>query len=313
MIFSQLGAILMRQPALVGWFCQSSNADRTSEPKLAVTLPLPPKSKFSMERKKRKPTRKTFGKRPGKPAPAPIHAPAELPMRLNKYVAHCGICARRQAGEYVKQGLVKVNGEVELNPGYLVQESDQVAFRDKPIKLETRKVYILLNKPKNVITSSSDEKGRQTVLDIVGKEVSERIFPVGRLDRMTTGLLLITNDGDLAKKLSHPSHEIEKFYQVELDKPVTKKDLERIQEGVKLEDGLAPVDAAGYVEGKKNVIGIGIHIGRNRIVRRIFEHLGYQVVKLDRTYYAGLTKKDIPRGRFRHLSEREVVMLKHFK
>lgn len=245
--------------------------------------------------------------------PAPARTDSELPMRLNKFVAHCGICARRQAAEYVKKGMVKVNGEKQIDPSYLVQEEDQVEFNGKSIKLEERKVYILMNKPKNTITTSSDEKGRRTVLDLVGKEVTERIFPVGRLDRMTTGLLLITNDGDLAKKLSHPSHEIAKVYQAELDNPVSKKDLEAIREGVKLEDGLAPVDWAEYAEGDKNQVVMELHIGRNRIVRRIFEHLGYQVLRLDRTFYAGLTKKDIPRGRYRHLTEPEIVKLKHFK
>jgi len=243
----------------------------------------------------------------------PKVAPAEGPMRLNKYVAHCGICARRQAAEHVKKGKVTVNGEVELNPGYLVQASDKVAFQGKPIQLEQKKVYILLNKPKNVITTSSDEKGRKTVMDIIAEDVDERIFPVGRLDRMTTGLLLLTNDGDLAKKLSHPSHRITKFYIAKLDKNLTAKHLAAIREGLDLEDGEVQVDAVDYVEGKRKEIAIEIHLGRNRIVRRIFEHFGYEVVSLDRTYYAGLTKKDIRRGFFRHLTKREVVMLKHFK
>ncbi|HFA50842.1 MAG TPA: rRNA pseudouridine synthase [Bacteroidetes bacterium] len=239
--------------------------------------------------------------------------PSGGPMRLNKYIAHCGICARRQAAEHVKNGQVAVNGKVETNPGYVVQESDEVTFKGKPVKLETKKVYILLNKPKNVITTSKDDKGRKTVLDIVGKDIPERIFPVGRLDRNTTGLLLLTNDGDLAKKLSHPSYGVTKFYHVKLDKKLSPKHLEEIRKGLKLEDGLVEVDGADYVQGKKDEIGVEIHLGRNRIVRRIFEHLGYHVERLDRTYYAGLTKKDIGRGYFRHLSEREVIMLKHFK
>lgn len=234
-------------------------------------------------------------------------------MRLNKFIAHCGICARRQAAEYVKQGFVTVNGEVEPNPSYLVQPTDKVTFKGKPVQLEERKVYILMNKPKDVITTASDEKGRKTVLDIIGDKVRERIFPVGRLDRMTSGLLLLTNDGDLAKKLSHPSHKVQKFYLVTLDKPVNVIDLEKIRKGLLLEDGVAEVDGIDYLEGKKNEVGIELHIGKNRIIRRIFEHLGYEVVKLDRTYYAGLTKKDIGRGHFRHLTEKEVIMLKHFK
>lgn len=270
-----------------------------------------------MKKKSPKSSKSSFGDRREKhnrqPKEPGVPAKLDEPMRLNKYVAHCGICARRQAGEHVKNGDVTVNGEVEKNPGYLVQPTDEVTFKGKPIKLEEKKVYILLNKPKNVITTSNDEKGRETVLDIVGKDIKERIFPVGRLDRMTTGLLLLTNDGDLAKKLSHPSHRVIKFYQVKLDKNLSLNHLQQIQAGLNLEDGIAEVDAVGYVDGKKDEVGIEIHIGRNRIVRRIFEHLGYEVVKLDRTYYAGLTKKDIGRGRFRHLSQQEVIMLKHFK
>ncbi|MEY3052238.1 MAG: hypothetical protein RLY31_2023 [Bacteroidota bacterium] len=234
-------------------------------------------------------------------------------MRLNKYIAHCGICARRQAAEFVKAGVVTVDERVESNPGYLVQENETVRFKGKVVRPEGKKVYILMNKPKNVITTASDEKGRKTVLDIVGTKVQERVFPVGRLDRMTTGLLLLTNDGDLAKKLSHPKHKVRKVYQATLDKPLTKADLEKISKGLLLlEDGPAIVDAIGYVDGKKEEIGIELHSGKNRIIRRIFEHLGYGVVKLDRTYYAGLTKKDIGRGHFRHLTEKEIILLRHF-
>lgn len=234
-------------------------------------------------------------------------------MRLNKYVAHCGICSRRQAAEHVKNGLVSVNEVVEKNPAYQVQEDDVIKFKGKVIEQEQRKVYILLNKPKDVVTTASDEKGRRTVLDIIGSEVKERIYPVGRLDMATTGLLVLTNDGDLAKKLSHPSHEVKKFYHVVLDRPVTPADLEKIRKGVELEDGIATVDGADYVRDRgKDEIGMELHLGRNRIIRRIFEHLDYRVRRLDRTYFAGLTKKDLPRGRFRFLTEREVVMLKHF-
>lgn len=235
------------------------------------------------------------------------------PMRLNKYIAHCGICARRQAAEYVKEGLVAVNGQVETNPGYEVQARDKVTFRGKPVRIEEKKVYILMNKPKDIITTASDEKGRKTVLDIIGGKVKERIFPVGRLDRMTTGLLLLTNDGDLAKKLSHPSHKVQKVYHVTLNKPLQLEDLERIRSGIQLDDGLALVDSAHYRGEEGDEIEIGLHIGKNRIVRRIFEFLGYEILKLDRTYYAGLTKKDIGRGHFRHLTDKEIIMLKHFK
>jgi 23S rRNA pseudouridine2605 synthase len=248
------------------------------------------------------------------PPPKPVTAEEmEEPMRLNKYLSHCGIAARRQSAEYVKQGLVTVNGEVEPNPGYPVQPTDEVRFKGQVVKLEERKVYILMNKPRDIITTSSDEKGRKTVLDIIGKKVEERIFPVGRLDRMTSGLLLLTNDGDLAKKLSHPSHKVQKVYHVTLDKPFHRADFEKIQKGLTLEDGLALVDSLHYSGDSKNELEIEIHMGKNRIVRRIFEHLGYEVVKLDRTYYAGLTKKDIGRGHFRHLTDKEVIMLKHFK
>ncbi len=234
-------------------------------------------------------------------------------MRLNKYIAHCGIAARRQAAELVKKGFVTVNDEVEQNPSYPVQPTDQVKFKGKLVKLEENKVYILMNKPRDVITTASDEKGRKTVLDLIGSRVKERIFPVGRLDRNTTGLLLLTNDGDLAKKLSHPSHRVAKVYYVQLDKSLAKPDLERIQKGIELEDGIAEVDGIDYVGETKAEVGVELHVGKNRIVRRIFEHLGYEVLKLDRTYYAGLWKKDLGRGEFRHLTEQEVIMLKHFK
>ena len=234
-------------------------------------------------------------------------------IRLNKYVAHCGICSRRKADEYIKQGLVKVNGKIINEPGTRISPKDEVQYRDAVIKPEVRRIYVLMNKPKGTITTSNDEKGRKTVMDLIGTDVKERIFPVGRLDRETTGLLLLTNDGDLAKKLSHPSYNVKKIYHVILDKPVVKKDLQSIREGLELEDGKALVDGVDYIRNKgKNEVGIEIHIGKNRIVRRIFEHLGYEVVKLDRMYYGGLTKKDLPRGRYKFLDEKEIIMLKHF-
>jgi 23S rRNA pseudouridine2605 synthase len=234
-------------------------------------------------------------------------------MRLNKYVAHCGIASRRKADEFIQAGMVTVNDEIVKEPGRRVMPGDKVTFKGKPIKPEDKKVYVLLNKPKNFITTLKDEKNRRTVMDLVSHRIKERIYPVGRLDRNTTGLLLLTNDGELAQKLSHPSHQVKKVYQVVLDKPVSADHLQQIREGLELEDGKAIVDGVSHIEGgKPNEVGIDIHIGRNRIVRRIFEHLGYEVVRLDRMYYAGLTKKDLPRGRFRHLTEREVIMLKHF-
>lgn len=234
-------------------------------------------------------------------------------MRLNKYVAKSGLCSRRQAAELVKNGQIQVNGKVVLEPYYEVQPDDRITYKGKPLQVEERKVYILLNKPKDVITTVHDERGRKTVLDLLQDKVRERVYPVGRLDRATTGLLVLTNDGDLAKKLAHPSHKVKKVYHVVLDRPVRPEDLEKISNGLQLEDGLALVDSIDYVkDAGKNEVGIELHIGKNRIVRRIFEHLGYQVRRLDRTYYAGLTKKDLPRGRYRFLTEREIIMLKHF-
>ena len=234
-------------------------------------------------------------------------------VRLNKFVANAGVCSRRKAADLVKAGKVKVNGKVVLEPYYLVQDFDEVVYNERVLRQETNKVYLLMNKPKNTITSLSDEKGRKTVMDLLKNTIKERVFPVGRLDFPTTGLLLITNDGDLAKKLAHPSHEVKKFYEVHLDKEIAPQDLDKIRKGLTLEDGFAPVLGVDYVRGKtKKDVGIEIHIGRNRIVRRIFDHLGYTVEKLDRAYYAGLTKKDLPRGKFRHLKKQEIIMLKHF-
>lgn len=234
-------------------------------------------------------------------------------MRLNKYVAHCGICSRRQAAEYIKEGLVTVNGEIVSQPGYQIEAGDKVTFRGAPIKPEEKLVYILMNKPRKVITTVKDDRGRRTVIDLIQSKVKERIFPVGRLDMDTTGLLLLTNDGHLADKLMHPRNNITKSYQAELDRPFAPEDLQKLRKGLVLEDGPINVDSANYIKGKgKNEIAVELHSGRNRIVRRIFEHLGYKVNRLDRVYLAGLTKKDLPRGYFRHLSEREIIMLKHF-
>lgn len=271
-----------------------------------------------MERKKKfNPSRERTFKKPKisyrSDANVPPAQEAQEEMRLNKFVAHAGICSRRQAVEYIKKGNVNVNGQVVLEPYYLVKPDDEVTFKGKAIKPEKKKVYILMNKPRGFITTLSDERGRKTVMDLLQGKVEARIFPVGRLDRATTGLLLLTNDGDLAKKLSHPSHKVKKVYHVVLGKELAKIDLEKIQKGVELEDGLAEVDGVDYVQGAgKTEIGIEIHIGKNRVVRRIFEHLGYEVKRLDRVYYAGLTKKDLPRGFFRDLTEKEIIMLKHF-
>lgn len=240
-------------------------------------------------------------------------AKVEFPMRLNKYVAVCGICSRRKAAELVKKGEIKLNGKVELNPAVLVSKKDIVEYQGKNIQPEKEKIYLLLNKPKQVLSTVSDDRNRKTVYDLVKHKIDERIYPVGRLDRDTTGLLLMTNDGHLADRLAHPRNEVKKIYHVVLNKSLTRGDLTRIRQGVKLSDGIAIVDSIDYVQDKKqNELGIELHLGKNRIIRRIFESLGYVVKRLDRVYFAGLTKKDLPRGRFRHLTQREIVMLKHF-
>jgi len=236
---------------------------------------------------------------------------AEL-MPLNKYVAHSGVCSRRDAAALVKEGKVMVNGEIILDPGHKVRTTDEVIFSDKKLVLQRENVYILLNKPKDYITTNDDPQGRKTVMELLMGQDADRLFPVGRLDRNTTGLLLITNDGELTQKLAHPSYNIKKVYQVTLDKPLTKADFEKIMDGLELEDGKVTVDAMAYLDTKKE-IGLEIHTGKNRIVRRIFESLGYEVEKLDRVMYAGLTKKNLPRGKWRYLNEREIVLLKHFK
>ncbi len=232
-------------------------------------------------------------------------------MPLNKYIAHAGTCGRREAAELVKSGHITVNGDTVLEPGYKVQYKDVVRLKGKVLQLQVTPVYILLNKPKDYICTASDPEGRKTVLDIIKNATTQRMFPVGRLDRNTTGVLILTNDGDLAQKLTHPSYEIKKIYEVTLDKPVTKADLETIATGIELEDGFIAADAVSYLSNtSKNVIGIEIHSGRNRIVRRIFEHLGYDVRHLDRVMFANLTKKNVDRGKWRFLAEKEVRTLK---
>jgi 23S rRNA pseudouridine2605 synthase len=231
-------------------------------------------------------------------------------MPLNKFVAHCGVCSRRDAAELVKSGKILVNKQV-TEPGYKVLPTDVVKFEGKEIKSQNNLVYILLNKPKDFLTTVDDPQGRKTVMDLIGNATPERVYPVGRLDRNTTGVLLFTNDGDLAQKLTHPKHEIKKIYEVKLDKPLIKADAEKILAGVQLEDGLIAPDALAYVDtSDKSTIGIEIHSGKNRIVRRIFEHMGYDVRNLDRVMFANLTKKNVERGRYRFLDEKEVRNLK---
>lgn len=235
-------------------------------------------------------------------------------MPLNKYIAHAGICSRRDAGELVKQGKVTVNGEPVTDPGTKVTEEDVIKLNGKKIFLQHNLVYILLNKPKDYITTAEDPQGRKTVLDIVRGATPERIFPVGRLDRNTSGVLLLTNDGELAQQLTHPSFEVRKIYEAKLDKPLTKADFTKLMNGVTLEDGFVQADSVAYADSKdKSIIGIEIHSGRNRVVRRMFEHLGYDVKALDRVMFANLTKKNVDRGRWRFLTEKEVRLLKYFK
>ncbi len=231
-------------------------------------------------------------------------------IRLNRFISNAGICSRREADKYIAAGVVKINGQVVTELGTKVSPDDEVRFDDRIITPE-RKVYLLLNKPKDFVTTTDDPNAVQTVMDLIKNACEERIYPVGRLDRNTTGLLLFTNDGDMAKRLSHPSHKVEKVYQVILDKTVSPNDLRKIADGIDLEDGFIAADAITYVEGmEKNVVGVEIHSGRNRIVRRIFEYLGYRIKALDRVSYAGLTKKNLPRGKWRFLSPPEVSFLK---
>lgn len=233
-------------------------------------------------------------------------------IRLNRYISNAGICSRRKADELIVAGVVSVNGQVISELGFKVDPyKDEIRYNGETLKRE-KMVYVLLNKPKDYITTTEDPQERRTVMHLVDKASKERIYPIGRLDRNTTGLLLMTNDGDLADKLSHPKSNISKLYHVELDKSLSQGDLNKIAYGIELEDGLIKPDSVSYVQGaSKREVGIQIHSGKNRVVRRIFESLGYDVVKLDRAIYAGLTKKDLPRGRWRYLEEQEVIQLKH--
>lgn len=264
--------------------------------------------------KKRKPARRDTSKKQD------AQKPEQEDLRLNKYLAHAGVASRRKADELISQGLVKVNGKVADTPGIKVKKGDLVEYEGQAVRPE-RKVYVLLNKPKGYITTTDDDKNRKTVMDLV-KNVSKqlkipydlRIYPVGRLDRNTTGVLLLTNDGDLSLRLTHPSNSMAKIYKVTLDKPLTQEHFESLQRGTQLEDGLAEVDELAFVDTEDGtVLGVEIHMGKNRIVRRLFEHYGYVVEKLDRMVFAGLTKKDLPRGRWRFLTENEVRQLKYLK
>ncbi|MCD7722210.1 MAG: RNA-binding S4 domain-containing protein, partial [Prevotellaceae bacterium] len=239
-----------------------------------------------------------------------IHYDPNEPVRLNKFLANAGVCSRREADTFIQAGVVSVNGQVVTELGTKALRTDEVRFHDQPVKME-KKVYVLLNKPKDCVTTSDDPKNRKTVMDYVRGACTERIYPVGRLDRNTTGVLLLTNDGELSSKLTHPQFNKKKIYHVYTDKNVASADMRQIMEGIQLEDGVVKADAVEYAsETDKKQVGIEIHSGRNRIVRRIFEHLGYRILKLDRVYFAGLTKKNVRRGDWRYLTEKEVSMLR---
>jgi 23S rRNA pseudouridine2605 synthase len=240
----------------------------------------------------------------------PLPSFNEDEIRLNKYLSNAGICSRREADVLIQTGVVSINGEIVTELGYKIKPGDVVRYDGETINAETKR-YVLLNKPKGFITTMDDPLGRKTVMGLVRKACRERVYPVGRLDRETTGLLLFTNDGDMAKKLTHPQHRALKIYHVELNKPVSREHLQQLLKGVDLDDGRTNFDAAEYVkEGNSREVGVELHSGKNRIVRRMFESLGYDVVKLDRVQFAGLTKKDLPRGMYRHLTEKEVSFLK---
>jgi 23S rRNA pseudouridine2605 synthase len=248
------------------------------------------------------------GKRTDRGEGKPIRS-ADEEMRLNRFIAHTGLCSRREADELIRSGQIKVNGRTMTELGTRVSPQDSVSYRGKTLHGE-KKVYVLLNKPKDCVTTVKDTHDRQTVMDIVRGCCNERIYPVGRLDRNTTGVLLLTNDGELAETLSHPSFNQKKIYHIHLDRPFEPGDMEKLARGLELEDGVIRPDRVEYVSGNDlRQIGMEIHSGRNRIVRRIFEHMEYKVLRLDRVYYAGLTKKGIPRGHWRHLNAREISLL----
>jgi 23S rRNA pseudouridine2605 synthase len=256
--------------------------------------------------------RKKSYARGNSPVRKPVEHKGEGPrlVRLNRYLANAGVCSRREADTFIAAGNVTVNGKTITEMGYKVSPGDEVRFDGRLLQAE-KKEYVLLNKPKNFITTTRDEKGRRTVMELISSASAARLLPVGRLDRNTTGLLLFTNDGDLAKRLTHPKHGVRKIYHVELDRSLKDSDLNKIRQGLELEDGPIEVDEVSYVSGApKREVGIRLHSGRNRIVRRIFEHLGYRVVKLDRVSFAGLTKKDLPRGHWRRLTAQEVNNLR---
>lgn len=259
------------------------------------------------------PTAKPHSSAAAKSSSAPPAKNAAAGMPLNKWIAHSGLCSRRDAAGLVKEGGVTVNGQVVTEPGTKVSAADVIKVKDKKVLPSKHFVYILLNKPKDYITTMEDPQGRKTVLDLIKHATTERVYPIGRLDRNTSGVLLFTNDGELAQSLSHPKNEVKKIYEVKLDKSLSKQDFDEISKGITLEDGFIAPDAMAYSDAKdKTIIGIEIHSGRNRIVRRIFEKMGYDVRGLDRVMYAGLTKKNVQRSKWRVLTESEIRILKHF-
>lgn len=273
--------------------------------------PLTVRGKDSMPQRKEGKAQSKGNEKSATDAKVKTQLPGQMP--LNKFIAHSGVCSRRDAAELIKQGKVQVNGAVVAEPGFKVTLKDDIKFGGKKVYPVADLVYILLNKPKDYITTTDDPQKRKTVLDLITGATKDRIYPVGRLDRNTSGVLLLTNDGELAQMLTHPSNEVKKVYAVTLDKPLEKKHFEEILKGVALEDGMAHVDVLAYTDVKdKTQIGVEIHSGRNRIVRRIFEHLGYDVKGLDRVMFAGLTKKNVNRGKWRYLNEKEVRELKFF-
>lgn len=266
-----------------------------------------PKTSVEKEGGKKKPF--DYKNREKKPKGDPLPDLNREDIRLNKYLSNAGICSRREADVLIQTGVVTVNDVIVLEMGYKVMPGDKVRYDGETINAE-KKRYVLLNKPKDFITTMDDPWGRKTVMSLVSKACRERVYPVGRLDRETTGLLLFTNDGDMAKKLTHPRHKSSKIYHVELNKPVKLEDLKKLTDGIELEDGVTAFDKAEYVKDSSREIGVELHSGKNRIVRRMFESMGYEVVKLDRVQFAGLTKKDLPRGHYRHLTDKEVAFLK---
>lgn len=233
----------------------------------------------------------------------------KMDIRLNRFIANAGVCSRRNADKLIAEGHIKVNNKTVREMGVKVKRTDTVSYKGKPITPESYR-YVLLNKPKDYVTTTHDPQARKTVMDLVKKACVERIYPVGRLDRDTTGLLLLTNDGETAKKLTHPSHKVKKIYRIELNKPITQEDFHKILDGLSLEDGPASAHALAVIDSDNKALGIEMHIGRNRIVRRMFAHLGYEVRKLDRVMFGSLTKKNLPRGKYRHLTHREILAIK---